>query len=168
MSALVESILNFFDDDGNFAILSDCLKCKNLQPRLLDFFVTQYCKNDPKFIYINKNNHNLGIIDIYTSYKLQLKSYHKRRFNLFEKKSEIKLERSGKKLQVSIAKLNVYKWLIEKDVLNYITTNQKNIQNEYYAFRKASLLKSSHGVRRRGKMTTFLKNPIILKKTPKK
>ena len=167
MSILHDALVSFFNNQENYNKLTESMKSKNLPPRLLDFFVTQFCKNEPIFIYITPKIHNIGIIDIYTSYKLQLKSFHKKNFNLFEKKPEVRIENRNKSVLLSLPKINVYKWLIENDILSYIQQNQKIIQSEYYKFRKHTINKNKTNSKRRGKMTTFLKTPIILKSRKK-
>ena len=81
MSIVQESLVNFFKCENNFKKLNDIISNKNTQPRLLDYYITQLSKNDPQFIYISKDSYE-GVIDVYTSYKLMLKSYHKKSFNL--------------------------------------------------------------------------------------
>tara|TARA_Y100000591_G_scaffold328948_1_gene356532 strand:- start:6613 stop:7137 length:525 start_codon:yes stop_codon:yes gene_type:complete len=166
MSIVQESLVNFFKCENNFKKLNDIISNKNTQPRLLDYYITQLSKNDPQFIYISKDSYE-GVIDVYTSYKLMLKSYHKKSFNLFDKAPIVTLQKNDVTITSSVSKLSVYKWLIENKISDYIEDNIDMIQASYYSFRKTTLAKNRSGIRRRGKMNTFLKNPIILKHVKK-
>ena len=73
--------------EENFIQLKSLLNNKNIQPRLIDYYVTQFSKNHPEF-FVNAEY----VSDVYNSYKVQLKSFHKRCFNLFEKKKIITIK----------------------------------------------------------------------------
>ena len=79
MDVLEASIVNFFSIPEHFFTLKNLMTNKNVQPRLIDYYVTQYSKNNPEF-FVNTESVN----DVYNSYKLQLKGYHKKNFNLFD------------------------------------------------------------------------------------
>ena len=154
MDALESSITNFFADEANFSLLKNMVSNKNMQPRLIDYYVTQYSKNNPEF-YVTKES----VEDVYTSYKLQLKGYHKKRFCLFCKKNHISLKCGSSMLVMPLAKVNVYKWLISNNIPALLEEKHTIIQKKYYDFRKVSIDKN----KKRGKMHTFLKTPTLIK-----
>ena len=162
MGPLVEEAVKiFFSDYSNFKILKNILENKFIQPRLIDFYVTQYAKNIPQFFILTISGETYGLMDVYSSYKLQLKGYHKKMFNLFDKKRNVIIESNGEIIEIQVARLNVYKWLIENSITDILYANQIHIQSKYYDFRKTSV-KQNREQRKRGKMNTFLKQPLIL------
>lgn len=157
MTALEESLTSYFSSNDNLKQMLIIHHSRTVQPRLIDFFITQYSKKYPQF-YIH-NTH--GICDIYNSYKLQLKGYHKKHFNLFGKDNKVKL---GKNISIALSKLNVYRWILDNDVLKCINLNKFDVQNKYSDFRKSSSKKHAKiKNKKRGKMSVFIKQPHIIK-----
>ncbi|MBJ24003.1 MAG: hypothetical protein CMB64_04965 [Euryarchaeota archaeon] len=154
---LVESIKSFFENTNNYEKLTKLLKCRRLQPRLIDYFVTQMAKNEPQFFMLSVNGETWGICDVYTSYKNQLKAYHKKNFSLFDKRMTIKIDNISQPL----SKLNVYKWLIQNDIYEIIYTNIQIIQKKYYEYRKKCCVKKQ--IKKRGRMKSFINNPVFVK-----
>ena len=154
MDVLESSITNFFADEANFVALKNLLSNKTIQPRLIDYYVTQYSKNNPEF-FVTKES----VEDVYTSYKLQLKGFHKRNFCLFCKKNYISLKCEQSMLVLPLAKVNVYKWLISNNISSLLEEKHSIIQKKYYDFRKLSIDKN----KKRGKIKTFLQTPTLIK-----
>jgi len=157
---LDNAVLAYFDDAENVKQLSEIVKDKNMQPRLLDYYITQYAKESPIFY---KAKH--GVHDVYSSYKLQLKAYHKRGFNLFEKnRSTVPLTVGTKKMQYTVPQLNVYRWLIKSGVIGLLKGNIENVHASYQSWRRLSIRKKKHaGRKKRGKSRTFMKYPILIR-----
>ena len=100
-----------------------------------------------------------SVNDVYNSYKLMLKGYHKRKFNLFSKFHYVSLKNGSSMLLLPLAKVNVYRWLISNKITDLLEEKHSTIQKKYYDFRKISIDKN----KTRGKMTTFLKTPTLIK-----
>ena len=154
MDVLESSITNFFADEANFVTLRNLLSNKSIQPRLIDYYVTQYSKNNPEFFISSES-----VEDVYTSYKLQLKGFHKKHFCLFSKMNYISIKCGSAMLALPLAKVNVYKWLISNKIPSLLEEKHASIQKKYYDFRKVSIDKN----KKRGKMNTFLKTPTLIK-----
>jgi len=154
MDVFQASVIKYFSDEANFMALKALLANKHTQPRLIDYYVTQYCKNNPEF-FVNTES----VSDVYNSYKLQLKGYHKKHFNLFCKKNIVSLKCESSTLLLPLAKVNVYKWLISNKITNLLDEKHHLVQRKYYDFRKVSIDKT----RKRGKMDTFLKIPTLIR-----
>ena len=115
--------------------------------RFIENFVTKYCREHPTFIKLKNNT----FIDIYDDYKNQLKSFDKRRFDIFKRKHSSSprtksgastssqdddchliaypCDKEGKKTIItSIGQLNFFRWLIKTDILNYIIQNYQSIK----------------------------------------
>jgi len=137
MNVLKESLLDFFSVEDNFNTLYNLICIKPIQPRLIDFFITQRCKCKIHFFYSTDKGIPYGLTDIYSDYKLNLKGYHKKYFNMFDKKSKkIDITYKDKYLQLSIAKLNIFRWLIKNKILDVVQENVEMYMEEYHEYRK--------------------------------
>jgi hypothetical protein len=167
MSALELAIRSFFRKEDNYTELCNVFESRLVQPRLIDFYVTQYAKNSPQFFIPEIDGMRYGLMDVYSSYKLQLKGYHKKLFNLFDKKKIIRIisPSNSTAVEMSVPQLNVYRWLVDNKILSIINENLADIQIKYYEFRKSSMRgkQSQKTSKKRGKMSTFIKSPIIIK-----
>ena len=137
MNILKDSLDVFFSDEGNFKLLNEVICEAPIQPRLIDYFVTQLSKNVPFFFYSESQGVPYALTDVYSDYKLHLKGYHKKYFNMFDKKSKkITISCQGKHLEVSIAKLNTFRWLIKSGILKHIRENMDKYTEDYHNYRK--------------------------------
>ena len=101
-------VLEFYNDSTNFEMLHRIHTSRTVQARLIDYFITQYCKSNPFFI-LAPSDH--GITDIYNNYKLQLKGFHKKYFSLFEKKRLAQVKNATMCIELPLSQLNMYKWI---------------------------------------------------------
>ena len=120
MNSLHSSVDNFFSRSENVKKLKEIIDDRSTQPRLIDFYVTQYAKNIPQFYLMINNDKVEGLYDVYSSYKLQLKAFHKKGFNLFDKKRDFIVGVDDNFIELPLAQMNVYRWLIENDIINLI------------------------------------------------
>lgn len=115
---------------------------KKISLRLIDWFVTNYCKKNN--VYLPKNRS----INIYDSYKSNLKSFHKEKFDPFRRHNSIILaykktpprtpikfvnNTNDKKYlyeETTIGQLNFFRWIIENDLYAYIVKNRDKIEKD--------------------------------------
>jgi hypothetical protein len=84
-------------------------KNASLTLRVIDWFVTYYCKYNTNEYY-----------RIFVSYKLQLKSFSKKMFDPFCRGSRIELRLDENTvISTTVGQLNFFKWLIENDIIAY-------------------------------------------------
>jgi hypothetical protein len=128
---LKNQIFKFFDSKENMEILVKCIKNSNpVSLRLIDWFVTNYCKTNASRI-----SSEIGI-DIYNSYKGQLKSYNKLYFdpfcrNLKTNPSEhIFMEHDNFSFHTSLGQLNFFRWAINKNIIEYVKKNAIFLKTE--------------------------------------
>ena len=162
MQTVEKSIIDFFHVWENYEILTSLVRNKKLQPRILDFYICQYSKTSPQLFQVKVEGEYCGLSDVYSSYKLQLKGYHKRWFNLFSKGKVVRLAHEGEVIEMALARANVYKWLIISEVFEMILTQLPDIHSEYSKHRKKILKNKKANVAKRGKMKSFLKNPLLV------
>jgi len=164
MTAIEYAITKYFANQQNFKMLKELNSNRQMQPRLIDFFMTQYSKASPQFFVHRVGGVYVGVADVYSSYKLQLKGFHKKAFNLFDKKKQKNIKYNNDFVEMSVPRLHVYKWLIDNDIHSLIKRNLGEIQAKYYEFRKSSLKQKCPRPKKRGKMNTFIKVPLIVKR----
>jgi hypothetical protein len=126
---------------------------KKISLRLIDWFVTNYCKKNKIIIKcFNKNSNKLNYIDVYDSYKSNLKAFSKQIFDPFRRKNNIiliynnsnnlsisfvynlkdvkKSSQNLKFIDTTIGQLNFFKWIIEINAYNYICKFRDIIEND--------------------------------------
>ena len=139
---LLESLKKFYSDNENGEMLrSILLDGKKISLRSIDWFITNYSKknnicyllyetNNKKLSRSEKNNKfHLGL-NVYHSYKSQLKAYSKKRFDPFCRRDRIDFVINDYTIETTIGQLNFFKWAIKNLVIDYIVENKKEIEND--------------------------------------
>jgi len=124
---ILNKLKDFYNIDNN---LDKMLKIINgetsISLRIVDWFVTNYCKNN-YIVYIVDNKR----FKVYDNYKLQLKSYSKRRFDPFCRWDRISVNiKEDILVLTTIGQLNFFKWALENKVIEYIENNYKEIDTD--------------------------------------
>uniref|UniRef100_A0A6C0D065 Uncharacterized protein n=1 Tax=viral metagenome TaxID=1070528 RepID=A0A6C0D065_9ZZZZ len=122
MNNLLLDSLNNYYNDYNLNILKDILTNSNISLRVIDWFVTNFSK---KFNIEYNNNSNL--VNVYVSYKSQLKSYSKKFFDPFCRRNRINYKNT---VSTTIGQLNFFKWAITNGIINYVIDNYKTIEDD--------------------------------------
>lgn len=97
--------------------------------RILDWFVTKYSK---KKIDCGLNNNDESF-DVRISYKSQLKSYKKKYFDPFRRRTRFvyKFNKNTDKTMITtLGQLNFFKWAFSNNILVYVEKNLKYISKE--------------------------------------
>lgn len=118
---LLESLDNYYNET-NLNTLTEILNSQSVSLRVIDWFVTNYSKKY-NIEYNNKNN----IVNVYISYKSQLKSYSKKFFDPFCRRNRINYKQS---LSTTIGQLNFFKWALTNGILDYVKNNYKIIESD--------------------------------------
>ena len=150
---LYSSLLDFYEKGDNMNELLKIIKGdKIISLRIIDWFVTNYSKkNNVNYsVYKDKdslatckleNNTYVKDINVYYDYKLQLKSFSKKKFDPFCRRDRLTFQttNNNKSIQTTIGQLNFFKWAINNAIVEYILNNYKNIEedmNESYTIMK--------------------------------
>ena len=91
--------------------------------RLIDYFVTKYSKIN-KIIY----KFNDETVNVYASYKQQLKAFQKKHFDPFARGIRIPYFIKDSCIITTIGQLNFFNWFITKDILLYVFKNKDDIE----------------------------------------
>ena len=150
---LLNQLKNFYQIDKNINTLFRILNHNNIHKnnkenkislRLIDWFVTNYCKKN-KIIIEKKEKNKTNHINIYNSYKSNLKAFSKQLFDPFRRKNELFLNYTSTSkvtftedkflyknnhIKTTIGQLNFFKWIINNDIYEYIKLHKKVIEND--------------------------------------
>ena len=128
---LMKTLHKFFNNKDNFNILNNIINKKSkISLRVIDWFVTNYCKKK-NIIYQIKKNNMIEYFNVYLNYKDQLKAYQKKQFDPFRRKNKNEdnfIDFNG--LITTVGQLNFFRWIIKKKIINYITDNIEEIEND--------------------------------------
>jgi len=140
-SLLLESLHNFYARPYNRDKLLDILNNNIISLRSIDWFITNYSKKNNSYYIIYKDKEDNPSFDekhiyrnnmnVFHSYKSQLKAYSKKKFDPFCRRDRIlfKID-EGHSVETTIGQLNFFKWAINNKVIEYITENYINIEND--------------------------------------
>jgi len=137
---LLDSLYKFYDNPYNGSRLVSILKGEtNTSLRSVDWFITNYSKknniyyniyrtenNTPSFS--EKNNKLVCNLNVFQSYKSQLRAYSKKRFDPFCRRNRIKYNCQGEELDTTIGQLNFFKWAINNLIMDHIKIHKDNIE----------------------------------------
>ena len=140
-NVLLNSLKEYYSNNENKKQLLDILNnTNNISLRIIDWFVTNYSKKNNILYFINSNKEiitkdieeykDLKQFNVYYSYKTQLKSYSKKKFDPFCRRDRIEFKIGDNKIISTLGQLNFFKWAINNSILKYISQNYKEIEND--------------------------------------
>lgn len=110
--------------------------------RLIDWFVTNYSKKNN--IIISKKDH----FNVYLSYRSQLKAYSKQLFDSFRRRDRITFYYDVEKsIETTIGQLNMFRWILQNDILDYIEKNIQDIENDMIKTQKENQNKRDDNIK---------------------
>lgn len=138
---LLKKLTDFFWNNRNIHIMISIINGNsNISLRILDWFTTNYSKNyNVKYNIVNKNN-EIELFKVYLQYKLQLKSFNKKLFDPFCRRSRIKFRYNNDSMLITtLGQLNFFKWSIENNVIDYVKNNLEKIENDMIFSKKEKI-----------------------------
>jgi len=130
---LLMSLTRFYSNDvsGIKTILPILQKNSHISLRLIDWFVTNYCKKHKIVLSNDKNK----FFNIYSNYRSQLKAFKKTQFDPFRRRDRIDFYyEKDVFIETTIGQLNFFRWFIENSILTYIHDNYKDIESDMIKF----------------------------------
>lgn len=135
--------------------------------RLIDWFVTNYSKKNNTIITKEKNN-NIIHFNVYLSYRSQLKAYSKQLFDPFKRRDRITFYfDNNKSIETTIGQLNMFRWIIQSDILDYIHNNLEEIEKDMITTQKNNMTKKQDEDNLKIK-TIQTENGIVIQKRKKR
>tara|TARA_B100000674_G_scaffold480561_1_gene480319 strand:- start:2951 stop:3535 length:585 start_codon:yes stop_codon:yes gene_type:complete len=128
------SLTDFYKKDNISKILPIVNGNSDISLRVIDWFVTNYAKknNTTYDLFYEKNKEILSKqFIVYLNYKSQLKAYSKKQFDPFCRRERIEFYYDdSKSITTTVGQLNFFRWAIENGVMNYITDNLSEIEDD--------------------------------------
>ena len=166
---LLTSLYKYYDNKKNMESFLNIIEANDtkISLRIIDWFVTNYSKKnnilytlyktpEGKVTFSSEGNEISKQFNTYYSYKSQLKSYSKKRFDPFCRRERINFNyQGGKNIETTIGQLNFFKWAIDNLIIEYIKNNYKEIEedmNESYNLIKKQK-KNSHERKKREELS---------------
>lgn len=120
---LLQKLLCYYEDSN---VLKEFINIVNgncgVSLRLIDWFVTTYCKKN-HIAYNIENNY----FDVFQNYKLMGKSFKKRKFDPFCRGDRVKLTHEGYDIETTVGQLNFFKWAMTNKVVDYILERKDDL-----------------------------------------
>ena len=141
-NVLLNSLYKYYDERNIKKLLEVLEEDTKVSLRIIDWFVTNYSKKNNIFYTIYKTENGkhtfnaegnviLKQFNTYHSYKAQLKSYSKKRFDPFCRRERINFEcDKSKVISTTIGQLNFFKWAIDNLIIDYIKDNYEEIEED--------------------------------------
>jgi len=128
---LMTSLSKFYADEKNINLILPIVQgCSKISLRVLDWFVTNYCKKHNTVINFEKDNRPHKII-VHLDYKNQLKAYSKRQFDPFCRRERINfIYGKGGELLTTVGQLNFFRWAIENNIIEYTGNHLDEIESD--------------------------------------
>ena len=131
--------------------------------RLIDYFVTNYAKNNRVNYTIKENNTKVNF-NVYSSYKSQLKAFNKKYFDPFSRGNRIPFFFDDDCLITTIGQLNFFKWYISKNINEYIIKHYKEIDLDLIKNKKKKFKNKDTTTTKKKVINQVEKAPKIIKK----
>jgi hypothetical protein len=185
---LIIPITKYFSNKKTLKKLITILKGESISLRLIDWFVTNYCKKFNVIYNLNDFKEqptqptqstqstqsqtipapNIQSFDsfilVHNNYKGQLKAYSKKNFDPFCRRNRIRFYYDDNKYFITtVGQLNFFKWALENYIINYIQSHMKDIENDMN-LRCEIVKKVSAKIKKQdGCETTIINEPKIKK-----
>jgi hypothetical protein len=147
---LMASLSKFYAKKDNIEMIIPIINGKsNISLRLLDWFVTNYSKKTSTIVGQNLN--------VYLSYRSQLKAYSKQQFDPFRRRDRISFYYNDDNfIETTIGQLNFFKWVLQNNILEYIELHIKDIEQDMFSVPKKIMI--DNGKKRNELSRSFVKN----------
>ena len=140
---LIIPITKYFSNRTIFNRLITILKGEGVSLRLIDWFVTNYCKKYNTMYNVMDYRESKSeqtdaqrksfdnFIIVHTNYKGQLKAYSKKNFDPFCRRNRIRFYYEDNKYFITtVGQLNFFKWALEYNIIDYVEKHMKEIEDD--------------------------------------
>jgi len=154
---LLESLHNYYREPYNRDKLVGLLNGSNISLRSIDWFITNYSKKNNSYYIIYEDDDGIPSFDdvenkyrtnmnVFHSYKSQLKAYSKRRFDPFCRRDRLLFQiDDDHSVETTIGQLNFFKWAISNLIIDYIELYKDEIEHDMNTSLKLMKANSNKG-----------------------
>lgn len=142
-------------------ILPIIYKSSTISLRLIDWFVTNYCKKFNVIINKNIDNNEFEYFNVYSNYRSQLKAFKKIQFDPFRRRERIDFYFNDVNfMETTLGQLNFFRWFLDNDLLDYISVHYEEIESDMILNQKESIKSADDkvGSKKHTKASTFVNN----------
>lgn len=149
---LLLSLSKFFSIKENMDNMLPIITGKsNISLRILDWFVTNYCKKyNIRYDVQLPNNKKKNFI-VYLEYKNNLKAFSKQLLDPFSRRLRIAVQYGTNEIITTVGQLNFFRWALENDIIKYVTEHHAHIENDMNTSLKRNDSKNIDNKKRRKK-----------------
>lgn len=166
---LLEGLTKFFWDNQKIDVMLPIINGRsNISLRVLDWFVTNYCKKNKTRYRIKDENDNVDDFVVHLEYKSQLKAYNKKLFDPFCRRSRIQFRYNNENMIITtIGQLNFFRWAIKNNIITYVEKHVKSIDKDMTSSKKEKILKKENIIKEKEtykkviNISNKLKNKLI-------
>lgn len=141
-----KTIDNYFKNKNITQMFDIINGTSKISLRMLDYFVTKFAKKEKTRYFINSNNEKERF-NVYIEYKAQLKSYKKKNFDPFNRKTKLIYVHKNTKLYTSLCQLNFFKWAYSYGIIKYINKHFDQIALEMKKNSKETRIKNINKIK---------------------
>tara|TARA_Y100001936_G_C15709445_1_gene475160 strand:+ start:28 stop:594 length:567 start_codon:yes stop_codon:yes gene_type:complete len=157
---LLISLERYYSIQHNMDELLSILNNKSISLRIIDWFVANYSKKNASqyIIYKDLNGEStlryskeyeiIKQVNVYHTYKCQLKSFSKKNFDPFCRRNRLTFNVGGVKINTTIGQLNFFKWANSILLIDFIKKHYKDIETDMNISYNSHKNKSIHRKKR--------------------
>lgn len=126
---LMLSLTRFYSHRPNMmAVLPFISGSSPVSLRMIDWFVTNYTRRHSLMF---KADEASPLVNVYLSYRTQLKAYSKQQFDPFRRRDRITyFYDEDTSVETTIGQLNFFRWLVQSKLINYIVEHASDIERD--------------------------------------
>jgi hypothetical protein len=122
---LLQSLRTFYADPGHASEAKRLLGIHaKISLRIIDWLVTTHAKRHRIFCCLP----NGSVFDIHSSYKAQLRSFNKQRFDIFRRGERLSFNLGDEDVETTLAQLTFIRWLIKFHIIRYYEEHKGEIE----------------------------------------
>lgn len=137
---LLMSLANYYRQSNTMSQIVGIINSKSrVSLRLLDWHITNYSKKYSTTVQAENGTN----VNIYVSYRSQLKAYSKSKFDPFRRRSRIFFYyEKDAYIETTIGQLNFFRWILQNNILRYLLENLDVIEKDMLSSHAAKRLES--------------------------
>jgi len=123
---LLQSLRTFYSDPKHANEARRLLGSgSKISLRVIDWLVTTHSKSHRIFCMLD----NGSVFDIHSSYKAQLRSFSKQRFDIFRRGDRLEFALGDEEVETTLAQLTFIRWLIRFNIVRYYEEHADEIEH---------------------------------------
>ena len=157
---IIKSMDKFYTYNNNVHLFLSIVNSNaNISIRLIDYFITKYCKKNKVSYKLNNDAFN-----VFISYKQQLKMFKKKYFDPFSRGDRTPYFINDTCIITTVGQLNFFKWFISKNIHNYLEKNKDCVEydmNKKTKIEKPNKIKKANNIYKINKSSLVNKPAIV-------